>query len=155
MNPIAELFRRLDNLIRHGTIAAVDHGNVATGIPPRCRVQTGNILTGWLPFYTRRAGSTTEWDPVSIGEQCSVFSPGGELAQGIVLVGIYSDANPATSNNPDLHRVQWANGDFVEHNAATGAYSLKVAGHVNIEAASLTINCSGPVSINGSRIDLN
>lgn len=155
MNQIAELFRRLDNMIRHGTIAAVDHGDPAQGKPPRCRVQTGKILTGWIPFYTRRAGSTNDWDPVSDGEQCTVFSPSGDLAQGVALVGLYSDANPATSNDPAVHRVEWANGDYVEHNAETGAYSLKVAGHVNIEAASLTINCTGAVSINGSRVDLN
>lgn len=134
MNPIAELRRRLDNMIRLGTIAQVDHANAL------CRVKSGAILTGWLPFFTRRAGTTNEWAPVSAGEQCAVLSPSGELAQGVVLVGLYSRANPPCSNNPDVHRTQWANGDFIEHNAASGA---------------LTIQCSGPVRINGSRIDLN
>lgn len=149
MNPIADLIRRLENLIRAGTIAEVDHA------APRCRVKTGGLTTGWLPWFTRRAGSTTEWDPPSVGEQCMVFSPSGDPAVGFVLVGVYSDSNPAASADPAVHRIDWANGDFFEHNAETGAYSLKVAGHVNIEAASLTINCTGAVSINGSRIDLN
>lgn len=134
MNAIADLRRRLDNMIRLGTIAQVDHAKAL------CRVQSGAITTGWLPFFTRRAGTTNEWDPVSQGEQCTVFSPSGELAQGVVLVGLYSSANPPTSNNPAVHRTEWANGDFIEHNADTGA---------------LTIQCSGPVKINGSRIDLN
>lgn len=155
MNQIADILRRIDNMIRHGIIAQVDHGDPAQNKLPKCRVQTGAILTGWLPFYARRAGSTNEWDPVSIGEQCTVFSPGGELAQGVALVGLYSDANPPCSNHPAVHRTEWANGDYVEHNAETGAYSLKASGHVNIEAARLTIQCSGAVIINGSRIDLN
>lgn len=134
MNAIADLRRRLDNMIRLGTIAQVDHAKAL------CRVQSGAITTGWLPFFTRRAGTTNEWDPVSQGEQCTVLSPSGELAQGVVLVGLYSSANPPQSSSPDVHRIQWANGDFLEHNAATGA---------------LTLQCSGPVSINGSRIDLN
>lgn len=134
MNAIADLRRRIDNMIRLGTIAQVDHAKAL------CRVQSGAITTGWLPFFTRRAGTTNEWDPVSQGEQCTVFSPSGELAQGVVLVGLYSSANPPQSSNPAVHRTQWANGDFIEHNAATGA---------------LTIQCSGPVKINGSRIDLN
>lgn len=149
MNPIADLRRRLDNMIRLGTIAEIDHAKTL------CRVKSGAILTGWLPFFTRRAGSTSEWDPVSVDEQCAVFSPSGDLAQGAVLVGLYSDANPPNSNSPDVHRVDWANGDYVEHNAATGAYSLKLTGHVQIDAASLNIQCSGPVKINGSRVDLN
>ena len=149
MNAIAELRRRLDNMIRSGTIAEVDHAKAL------CRVKTGTITTGWLPFFTRRSGSTKEWDPVSVGEQCTILSPSGELTQGQVLVGLYSEANPAQSNSPDVHRIDWANGDFVEHNAATGGYHLKLAGHVQIDAASLSIQCSGTVKINGSRIDLN
>ncbi len=149
MNDIAEIRRRLDNMIRLGTIAQVDHAKAL------CRVQSGAILTGWLPFFARRAGSTNEWDPVSQGEQCTVFSPSGDLAQGVVLVGLYSAANPPCSNNPAAHKTEWANGDYVEHNAETGAYTLKLTGHVQIDAASLDITCSGPVKINGSRIDLN
>jgi phage baseplate assembly protein V len=149
MNALAELTRRLDNLIRPGTIAEVDHAKAL------CRVKTGNITTGWLPWFTRRAGSTNEWAPASIYEQCVVFSPCGEPAQGFVLLGLYSMANPANSADPAVHRTVFANGDFIEHNAQTGAYSIQATGHVAINAASLTITCSGAVSINGSRIDLN
>jgi phage baseplate assembly protein V len=149
MNALAELTRRLDNLIRPGTIAEVDHAKAL------CRVKTGNITTGWLPWFTRRAGSTNEWSPVSTGEQCVVLSPSGEHTQGFALVGLYSDANPANSADPAVHRTLFANGDFIEHNAQTGAYSIQATGHVAIDAASLTITCSGAVSINGSRIDLN
>ncbi|WP_070887490.1 phage baseplate assembly protein V [Pseudomonas sp. D1-3] len=146
---IADIIRRLENMIRFGTIAEVDHAK------SRCRVSTGGIITNWLPFFSRRAGSTNEWDPVSVGEQCVVFCPSGDPAVGIVLAGIYSEANPAKSSDPAVHRVEWANGDYVEHHAETGAYALKVSGHVDIQAASLSIQCSGAVSINGSRIDLN
>lgn len=155
MNAIAELRRRLDNMIRSGTIADVDHGDPAQGRPARCRVKTGNVTTGWLPFFTVRAGSTNEWNPVSVGEQCTILSPSGDLAQGQVLAGLYSDANPACSNDPAAHRTQWANADFVEHNAGTGAYTLKLTGHVQIDAASLNINCSGAIKLNGATIDLN
>lgn len=149
MNPVAEIRRRLDNMIRLGTIAQVDHAKAL------CRVQSGAILTGWLPFFTRRAGSTNEWAPVSVNEQCAVFSPSGDLAQGVVLVGLYSAANPPCSNNPAVHKTEWANGDYVEHNAETGGYRLKLTGHVQIDAASLDITCSGAVKINGATIDLN
>ncbi|WP_417778606.1 phage baseplate assembly protein V [Stutzerimonas xanthomarina] len=155
MNDIAEIRRRLDNMIRSGTIAEVDHGAPAQARQPCCRVKTGNITTGWLPFFTVRAGSTNEWNPVSVGEQCTILSPSGDLAQGQVLAGLYSAANPPCSNNPDVHKTEWANGDHVEHNAATGAYSLKLTGHVQIDAASLDITCSGAVKINGATIDLN
>lgn len=134
MNEIADILRRLENLIRIGTIADVDHDRAL------CRVSSGSLLTTWLPFLVRRAGSTKEWDPVSVGEQCVLLSPSGDIGTGCALVGLYSAANPACSADPAVHRIEWANGDFFEHNAASGA---------------LTINCSGPVKIIGSRIDLN
>lgn len=134
MNDIADILRRIENLIRHGSIAEVDPEAA------RCRVQAGGLLTDWLPFYVRRAGSTSEWDPVSVGEQCTLLCPSGDPALGAVLVGLYSAANPPHSTDPAVHRIDWANGDYLEHNAETGA---------------LTINCSGPVKIIGSRIDLN
>jgi len=81
--------------------------------------------------------------------------PSGDLAQGVVLVGLYSAANPPCSNNPAAHKTEWANGDYVEHNAETGTYTLKLTGHVQIDAASLDITCSGAVNINRATIDLN
>ncbi len=146
---IPELTRRVENLLRLGTVAEVDHPAA------RCRVKTGGLLTDWLPWFTRRAGSTNDWDPPSVGEQCLVLSPSGDPAVGFVLVGVYSQANPADSDDPAVHRTEWANGDHRQHHADSGEYRLHVSGHVQIDAASLTIDCSGPVVINGSTIDLN
>ncbi|RYZ86823.1 MAG: phage baseplate assembly protein V, partial [Proteobacteria bacterium] len=47
--------------------------------------------TKWLPYFQRSAGTTIDWAPPSIGESCIVLSPGGELAGGFVLTGVYSD----------------------------------------------------------------
>ncbi|WMR36092.1 phage baseplate assembly protein V, partial [Metapseudomonas otitidis] len=44
MNDFATLARLLENLIRLGTIAEVDHAAA------RVRVQSGQLLTGWLPW---------------------------------------------------------------------------------------------------------
>ena len=49
----AELTRRIDNLIRFGIIAEVDHATA------RARVKSGQILTDFLPLVTLRAGTTT------------------------------------------------------------------------------------------------
>lgn len=42
----ATLARLLENLIRLSTVAAVDHAT------QRVRVQTGTLLTGWLPWLS-------------------------------------------------------------------------------------------------------
>lgn len=106
----AELLRCLQNLIRLGVVAEIDHAN-----PPRVRVQSGKLLTGWLPWSAGRAGETRKWDPVTIGEQVLILSPGGDLAAGIVVPSIYSDAFPAPSGNPGLHATHYPDGAIIEY----------------------------------------
>lgn len=132
-NP-AEILRLLGNIVRLGTVDAVDHAAA------RCRVESGGNLTGWLPWLAPRAGDGREWWPPSVGEQCIVLCPGGDPACGIVLIGLFSDAHPAPSTSTTEHRIEWPNGDYLMHDSATG---------------SLQIVCSGPVTIVGSTVDLN
>lgn len=66
MNPqlfeLAELNRRMANLFRPGWVAAVDHQRA------RVRVQSGELLTAWLPWLTQRAGDDRDWWPLEVGE---------------------------------------------------------------------------------------
>ncbi|WP_331275291.1 MULTISPECIES: hypothetical protein [Pseudomonas] len=52
MTDIAALSRLIENLIRPGTIAVVDHGSLLDTRHARVRVQSGELLTGWLPWPT-------------------------------------------------------------------------------------------------------
>lgn len=109
---LAELTRRLDNLIRLGTIAEVDHAAA------RCRVKSGRLLTTWLPWVALRAGTTLDWNPPTEGEQCVLFSPSGETTQALVLVGLYSTANPAPTDSPTGHRRQYPDGAVIDYDHA-------------------------------------
>lgn len=111
---LVELSRRLENLIRFGTIHAVDHAAV------KVRVKTGELVTQWLPWIEQRAGQTTTWNPPTLGEQAIVFSPSGEPAGGIVLVGIDSTAIQPPSHNPDDHATRYPDGTLVRYDHAAG-----------------------------------
>ncbi|MFT4327287.1 MAG: phage baseplate assembly protein V [Wolbachia pipientis] len=80
----ADLPRKLDNLIRLGTVEEVNCGMAKVRVK-----MIGNILTDWLPWVTARAGEDRSWSAPSIGEQVIVLSPSGEIAKGIVLPAIY------------------------------------------------------------------
>ncbi|UZV40217.1 baseplate assembly protein V [Acidovorax phage Acica] len=107
-----EIIRRLENLARAGTVAEVRYT-----APARCRVRLGDNTTDWLPWIAGRAagdnGST--WWPPEVGEQCVVLASGGDLAQGFVLLGTYSDAMPAPSNEARVNRTQWSAEAFSEY----------------------------------------
>ncbi|MGU9821996.1 phage baseplate assembly protein V [Pseudomonas sp. LF090] len=111
MNDLAALSRLLENLIRFGVIAAVQME------PPRVQVTTGTLTTAWLPWLALRAGTDREWDPPTIGEQVILFSPSGQLANGIVVTGVFSDHIPANGNRPGLHRRTYADGTVIEYDS--------------------------------------
>ncbi|MOA13073.1 Phage-related baseplate assembly protein [compost metagenome] len=77
MNNYADLARMIENLIRFGVIAEVQMN------PPRVRVKTGELLTTWLPWIAVRAGTDKDWAPPTVDEQVVLFSPSGQLANGV------------------------------------------------------------------------
>lgn len=139
----AELSRQLANIIRTGTVSDLDLQNA------RCRVQTGNLKTSWLPWITNRAGNTRSWSAPDIGEQCIVFSPSGELAAGIVLVGLYADVSPAPSQDANQHVVTFPDGARVMYDHATSHLDITAVATVHVQASgTITIDCP-QVIVNG------
>lgn len=144
MNDFAALSRMLENLIRFGVIAAVQME------PPRVQVKTGTLTTAWLPWLALRAGSDREWDPPTIDEQVILFSPSGQLANGVVITGLPSDHIPPNGKRAGLHRRTYADGAVIEYDS--------VAHHLNatlpdIGTTSLVskggINIIGPINHQG------
>jgi phage baseplate assembly protein V len=100
-----ELNRRLENLMRKGTVAEVH-----LAAPARVRVALGDNTTDWLPWFALRAGGVEggrHWHPPVVGEQAMVLCPGGDTGQGVALLGLYSDAMPQGSDLPGHERMDW------------------------------------------------
>lgn len=107
-----EAARRLENLIRRGTVAAVRLAS-----PARLRVKVGDNTTDWLPWLALRAGGAQggrHWSPPVVGEQAVVLCQGGDMAQGVALVGLYSDAMPQPSEQPDCERMEWTEHNYLQ-----------------------------------------
>lgn len=136
MNDFAALSRMLENLIRFGVIAAVQME------PPRVQVKTGTLDTAWLPWLALRAGADQEWDPPTVGEQVILLSPSGQLANGVVVTGLFSDHSPANGDRAGLHRRTYADGAVIEYDSVahhlnatlpeSGTTSLVSKGGINI-----------------------
>jgi len=126
---LAEILRLLRNIIRIGTVAAV---NPAEGV---CRVDTGNNTTGWLPWLSARAGKTRAWSAPSQGEQVLVLCLGGELETGFVLPGIFSDVHPAPSASAEALHWSFADGAELAYEPQTGALHASGIRTASISAA--------------------
>jgi len=116
---LVELSRRLENLIRFGTVHSVDHA------ARRCRVQTGGIVTALLRWIERRAGDTRTWDPPTVGEQCIILSPSGVIEQGMVILGAPSDVIDTPSHDPDKHVTRYPDGTTLTYDHAAGLHSAQ------------------------------
>lgn len=144
MDSVSELERRQGNLIRLGTVVEVDHSAA------RCRVQTGEITTDWLPWFVPRAGAVIEWSAPSVGEQVMLLSPGGDTHGGVALRGVYSDAFPAPASSDTLHLVRFPDGAQVEYDHAAHALKATMPGGGTAEiTADGGVTVNGPLTVNG------
>jgi len=144
MDRAAENQRQIGNVIRLGTVAEMDLAAA------RCRVDTGEVRTDWLPWFVPRAGDTIEWSAPSVGEQGVLLSPGGDTHGAVFLRGLYSDAFPAPADGQATHLVRFADGAVVTYD--TQAHALQAvlpAGATAQITADGGVTVNGPVTING------
>lgn len=99
---LAELSRRLDNVVRLGTVREVDADGVRVRVAYHAGEDGEEALTGWRPWFAARAGESRTWDPPTEGEQAVLLSPGGDLAQGFALAAVNTAANPPPTRDPDV-----------------------------------------------------
>lgn len=149
MSDPSDIQRLIGDAIRLGTIASVDRASAT------CTVAIGDLVTDEVPWLAFRAGGTSAWSPPTIGEQCLLLCPEGDTAAGVVLLGLYSDANPAPSSE-DLDLVKYADGARIGYDAVNHRLTaiLPGGGSARIVApAGLTfegpVTIKGPVTING------
>jgi len=143
---VAELERRLLNIVRFGTVASVNTSSKT------CRVKLNDTLTtGDLPWAVRRAGRVRTASAPSVGEQVTVIAPAGELSQAVVFLAIYQSAFDAPSTDPDDDWVQYADGAVIHYNQRSHSLqaSLPAGGTVTVQADG-GITLIGDVTINGT-----
>lgn len=152
MNNAADLARRLDNLIRPGVVAHVDHAKAL------CRVRSGDLLTDWLPWLEPRAGTTRTWSPPTVGEQVLLLCPCGEVGAGWVLRAGYTTAHPAPSNAAPEHVTAWPDGARLsyEHDGHQYLLDVPAGGRITLRCGEsrMEIDNDG-VRVIAPRIDLN
>ncbi|MBU3823463.1 MAG: phage baseplate assembly protein V [Candidatus Oceanisphaera merdipullorum] len=134
LEQIADLRRRIDNLLRLGTVTEVRKG--------QCRVKSGDIQTNWRPFFTRRAGKArTSWRP-SVGEQVMLLSLSGDVANAHVLPSLYQDLFDEPDDHPTRDRTVYEDGAVIEYDPEVGALNATGIKTATVAASDLvTINC--------------
>lgn len=122
---LADLERRVANVVRLGVVAEVD------AEAARCRVRYdadeagAPVVSGPLPWVTARAGADRAWWAPEAGEQVVMLAPSGELVQAVVLPSLYREAHPAPADAPTVRRTVYDDGAVIEYDRA--AHRLRAA----------------------------
>lgn len=130
-----ETTRRVENIARLGTVMAVRYTK-----PARCRVQLGQNTTDWIPWLAGRAAGQngSHWWPPAVGEQCLVLSPGGDMSQGVALIGAYSDQMDAPGDEGGVEITQWNESNYAEYR--DGQYKVRTELAIVLEVGTSIIH---------------
>lgn len=145
---IAELARRLVNVVRIGIVHSADYETARVKVQYDETDAGDPVITGWLPWITTRAGKDRTWWAPDIGEQVVVLSPGGELINGVAMPAIYQQSSAAPATDPNKHVVVYPDGTRSEYDRNAHRLSVTVAGDV-------VLNVQGDVDAAvGGKVDL-
>lgn len=138
----ADLHRRLENLIRFGTIKTINPSKPI----PRVTVNLDDIDTPEIRCLNMRSGDDSTWDMPSIGEECVVVSPCGEIGPtSFVLYGFYNDDHPAPSDNLNQKIRMFADGCVIAYDISAHHLSAILPG-----GGTAVLTADGGVTVNGN-----
>lgn len=124
------------NIVRTGRIDAVDTQAA------RCRVRTGELLTDWLPWLALAAGGTGQarhWRTPAVNEECVLLAPGGDLAQALVLPGLFCADMPQNAAAGEVERHDFSGSDYWEHDRAAGTLVFNIASSITFKVGDSTL----------------
>jgi phage baseplate assembly protein V len=145
-----DLQQRIANLMRVGTVHSVENGRV------RVQFGKGNI-TKPIPWQVGQSGGVKEWNGhPAVGEQVTVFSPGGEMNAGFVQRGaITSNANPPNGTNPNGREIDLPSGGIFRVTCGDCTFTIEngkakvVVGGAIFELSGGKIKITGDVEVTG------
>ncbi|MGQ1209181.1 phage baseplate assembly protein V [Acinetobacter baumannii] len=144
----ADINRRLENLIRFGTIKTVNPSKPI----PLVTVDLDDIVTPEIRFFNARSGDDSNWDPPSLEEEVMVISPCGEIGPtSVVFYGLYNNEHPAPSDDLN-HKIRvFADGCVIAYDISAHQLSaILPSGGKAIVTADGGITVNGDTTINGN-----
>lgn len=144
----ADINRRLENLIRFGTIKTVNPSKPI----PLVTVDLDDIVTPEIRFFNARSGDDSNWDPPSLDEEVMVISPCGEIGPtSVVFYGLYNNEHPAPSDDLNQKIRVFADGCVIAYDISAHQLSaILPSGGKAIVTANGGITVNGDTTINGN-----
>lgn len=89
---ISDLERRLNNVMRPARVTEVDTKKALVKVAYALDENDQDVVSGWIPWSTTRAGEINKWEPPSKDEQVILLNFSGEVGpMSVVLGSMYSE----------------------------------------------------------------
>jgi phage baseplate assembly protein V len=140
---LGELDRRVNNMVRFGTVFEVDPSAALA------KVNLGELVTDWLPWAITRAGNNRTWYAPEVGEQVILLSA-GDPSMGVIIGALYQTAHPANGSTIDVERTTYQDGTVVEYDRASHQLLIDASAstsNVLIKCSTATINATSSVTV--------
>ena len=144
----ADINRRLENLIRFGTIKTINPSKPI----PLVTVDLDDIVTPEIRFFNARSGDDSTWDPPSLDEEVMVISACGEIGPtSVVFYGLYNNEYPAPSDDLNQKIRVFADGCVIAYDISAHQLSaILPSGGKAVVTADGGITVNGNTTINGN-----
>lgn len=124
---VAELTRRLHNMIQITTVTETDESNRVF------RVRLEDEDSAELPWPAEVGRNFRRWRPLRIGQQVVIASPGGDPAQAVMIGELYAPqgetvAIETPADPADLDVIEFDDGTVLQYDSGAHVLSVSTAG---------------------------
>jgi phage baseplate assembly protein V len=127
--------RMLAGVVKDCYVVAVD----LTASPPVCRVSDGEWVSAWVRWHSIAAGKARHWRAPSMGEQGTLVSASGDVAQGTFIPGLYGNAGAQPDNRDHVEVWRFDDGGSLVYDWEASSYTI------DLPAGTVTIKVGGSV----------
>ena len=134
-----ETERALRGMIRTGTVSAVYPENGTARVVSDDKDDT---TSPELHIVHRFSGTNKDYWVPDIGDQvvCIFANNDTNFSTGWILGSYFTDKHPPQVASPDIMRLDFADGSFLEYNRGNSSLTIKVMGQIKINGAEIHLN---------------
>lgn len=134
-----ETERVLRGMIRTGTVSAVYPENGTARVVFDDKDDT---TSPELHIVHRFSGMNKDYWVPDIGDQvvCIFANNDTNFSTGWILGSYFTDKHPPQVASPDIMRLDFADGSFMEYNRGNSSLTIKVMGQIKINGAEIHLN---------------
>ena len=134
-----ETERALRGMIRTGTVSAVYPENGTARVVFDDKDDT---TSPELHIVHRFSGTNKDYWVPDIGDQvvCIFANNDTNFSTGWILGSYFTDKHPPQVASPDIMRLNFADGSFMEYNRGNSSLTIKVMGQIKINGAEIHLN---------------